>query len=183
MCFWQNIKFQTNEGWECSRYRYLYMISKCCNGNFSSFHMCYLSLLGSRPGRLIWPSTISLMCESLWHELKCSLRVPQCQVLQFGASLWTEQFLDHFSLEHCPVTHGVEDCIIVRGCLIARQEYGAAAILQEEFTAEMRMEVVSWIWLVQRQSAVLSNIWVCNWRQRWSELMKLGMRAPLLASW
>ena len=79
-------------------------------------------------------------------------------MLQFRASLQTKQFLDCFSLEHCPVTHGVEDCIVVRGCLIARQEYSAAAILQEEFAAEMRMEVVSWIWLVQCQSAVLSNI-------------------------
>ena len=97
------------------------------------------------------------MRESLRCVLKCSLRVPQGRVLQFGAFLRTEQFLDRFSLVHCPVAHGVEDCIVVRGCLIARQEYGAAAILQEEFAAEMRMEVVSWIWLVQRQSAVLSN--------------------------
>ena len=68
------------------------------------------------------------MRESLRCELKCSFRVPQGRVLQFGAFLRTEQFFDRSSLEYCPVLHGVEDCIVVRGSRIARREYGAATI-------------------------------------------------------
>lgn len=106
------------------------------------------------------------MCESVRCELECcSLRVPQVWVLQFRAFLRTQQFLNGSSLDHRPVTHGVEDCTLVRGGLIARREYGAAAILQEEFAAEMRMEVVGWIWLVQPPSAVLGTVCVCNRRQ------------------